>query len=79
MRCLGKIMVALVAALMVVVTSTFGAMIWYLWQNPFFVNVECSAEALRWEGSRYVCEVQFDDAGLEQARIWRRMDTLPAT
>ena len=53
MERMGRIAVALTAALALAFSSVSGAVLWRLWRHPPRLNVEATPEGLKWEGERY--------------------------
>ena len=72
MERMGKIAVALTAALALAFSSVSGAVLWQLWRHPPRLNVEAAPEGLKWEGERYAAMLTVKGETLDWLMVWRR-------
>ena len=72
MERMGKLAVALTAALAVALSSVSCAVLWQLWRHPPRLNVETTPEGLKWEGERYAAMLTVKGQSLDWLMVWRR-------
>ena len=72
MERMGRIAVALTAALAVALSTVSCGVLWQLWRHPPVLQWERVPEGLRWQGERYAAMVAVKDAELDWLMVWRR-------
>jgi len=72
MERMGRIAVALTAALAVALSSVSFGVLWQLWRHPPRLDVEATPEGLKWQGERYAAMLTVKGETLDWLMVWRR-------